>query len=165
MLLELNRLHRRTRPPGPLSRRRLGAIMVPNVGEVVALNRFLGRVVTGDMTLGLYKSPGTQVESDTLATYVPCTFTGYVTKPLVKTGWGVPATAGGAVSVPGVTSSTFGPSQQWVCGNTDAVNNVVTGATYVDTDSGILLASDKFATSRTLADTDTLTFTPRWEAD
>lgn len=139
---------------GRLQRRRMGAILVPNVGEVVTLNRMLGRVALADMSLELFKSTNTPAEGDVLGTYTKCDFTGYVAKTLTRTSWGAPAT------VSGTTSSVYA-AQVWTCG---ATGNTVYGALYIDADLTTLIASDLFATPRTLANTDTLTFTPRWES-
>lgn len=129
-------------------------ILVPDVGEVAALNRFLDRVAVQDMTLALFKSTNTPTEGDIFGSYTKCDFAGYVDKLLDKSLWNAPAT------VTGTTSSAY-PPQSWTC---NGAGNTVYGSLYIDGDLTTLLASDLFATPRVIANTDTLSFTPRWEA-
>ena len=129
-------------------------ILVTDVGEVAALNRFLGRITPGDMTLALFKSTNTPSEGDVLGSFTKCDFTGYSDLTLTKTSWGAPSTT------TGTTSSQYA-AQNWTCTGT---GNTVYGALYIDTDGTTLIASDLFATPRVIANTDTISFTPRWEA-
>ena len=139
---------------GRIKRRRMGAILVPDVGEVVTLNRMLGRVALADMSLELFQSTNTPTEGDVLGSYTKCDFGGYAAKPLARATWGA------ATTTTGITSSSY-PVQQWVC---SGGSNSVKGALYIDADLITLIASDLFATPRQIAITDTLSFTPRWEA-
>lgn len=155
--LLLRRLRENTFPISPyfahrLRRRRLGAIKVVEGGEVVALNRMLK---AANMTLELYKSTNSPLETDTLAQFTKADFAGYVAKTLVAATWP------NATTVAGVTSSSY-PVQSWVC---TGVGNTIYGALYLDTDGITLIASDAFSTPRVLANTDTLSFTPRWESE
>ncbi len=62
------------------------SIVVPNVGEQVALNEFLK---SGNLTLKLYSNNVTPGETDTAATYTEVSGGGYVAKTLVAANWSV----------------------------------------------------------------------------
>ncbi len=149
------RRHWRNERIRPNFRRRVGAILVPNVGEIDLLDKMLGRVSSEDMLLALFKSNTTPAEGDTLGTYTEADFTSYTQKTLTKTSWGAASNSSGTVS------STYA-QQSWTCG---ASGNTIYGALYIDTDTTTLIASDLFATARVLANTDVLNFTPKWQLD
>lgn len=137
---ELLRRHRR--------KNRLGALLVPDVGERELLDDMLN---ARDRTLKLFKVDVTPAEGDTNATYTVADFTNYVDKTLSGASWNAASTSSGT------TSKTYA-QQTWTCG---ASGNTIYGAYYLR--STTLAGVDKFATARVLADTDVLNFTPRWE--
>lgn len=128
--------------------RRLGALLVPDVGEVELLDDMLN---ARDRTLKLFKTNVTAAEGDTNASYTVADFTNYVDKTLTGASW-----AGASTSV-GTTSKLYA-LQTWTCG---ATGNTIFGAYYLR--STTLCGVDTFATARVLANTDVLNFTPRWE--
>lgn len=140
----------------PLRHRRIGALLVPDVGEVECLKRLLYQA-TADLTLKLYKTNVTPAEGDTHSSYTVADFTNYVNKTLTasQTGstWAAPSTSTG-------TSSTTYAAQSWTCG---ASGNTVYGY-WVQTADPILMWAELFATARTLASGDVLNLTPRLEA-
>lgn len=127
---------------------RLGALLVPDVGERELLDDMLN---ARDRTLKLFKVDVTPAEGDTTATYTVADFTNYVDKTLSGASWVAASTTSGT------TSKTYA-QQTWTCGTT---GNTIYGAYYVR--STTLCGVDKFAVARVLADTDVLNFTPRWE--
>lgn len=131
---------------------RLGAILVPDVGEVNLLDKMLEES-DEDTTLSLYRTDVTPAEADTLGTFTVANFTNFTAKTLVAATWAAASTSGG-------TTSKAYAQQSWTCG---ASGNTIYGALYIDADTTTLMASDDFATARVLADTDVLNFTPRWE--
>jgi hypothetical protein len=152
--------HQRFRPTNPyrrgrLQERRRGALVVPDVGEVVLLSRVL-YATPGDLTLKLFKNDVTPGESDTHATYTVADFTNYVDKTLTasQTGgtWAAPSTNTG-------TTSAAYAQQTWTCG---ATGNTVYGY-WVQTATPVCTWAERFATPRVLADTDVLNLTPRVE--
>lgn len=136
------------------------ALLVPDVGEVELLKRVLYEAPT-DVTLKLYQNDVTPAESDTAASYTEADFSGYSAKTLTASQtastWAVPTTA------TGTTSSEYGGGtpQSWTLSGT---SQTIYGYFWVNA-GGTLLLAEKFATARTLADTDTLELTPRVELD
>ena len=55
-------------------------LVVPNIGEELALKAFLNHTAGQNQTLKLYKNNITPGETDTAATYTESTFTGYSSK-------------------------------------------------------------------------------------
>lgn len=136
-------------------------LVCPDAGERKLLADLLG---TGNnWTLELYKADVTPAESDTLATYTVCDFTGYAAKTLTRAvaagNWGTPATN------TGVTSSQYnsGTPQTFTC--TGATGNTAYGYLVKDGVAGVLLWAEKFATARNLAENDTLSLTPTLQLD
>src|SRR5438105_11666260 len=145
-LLRRNRFRRAGQRQG----NRLGALLVPDVGERELLDDMLN---ARDRTLKLFKNNVTPAEGDTNATYTVADFGGYVDKTIAGASWNAASTASG------VTSKTYA-QQTWTCSVT---GNTVYGAYYVR--STTLCGVDQFATARVIADTHVLNFTPKWQLD
>jgi hypothetical protein len=146
---DLLRRHRYRRC-GRRSGNRLGALLVPDVGERELLDDMLN---ARDRTLKLFKNNVTPAEADTTATYTVADFGGYVDKTLAGASWNAASTASGT------TSKTYA-QQTWTCAGS---GNTIYGAYYIR--SATLCATDLFATARVIADTDVLNFTPKWQLD
>lgn len=154
--LSFRRFHRenmRNKRTGRVLRR--GSLVVPDVGEVLAL-KLLTYQAAADLTLKLFKTNVTPAESDTNATYTIADFTGYsnVTLTASQSGstWAVPSTSSG-------TSSTTYAQQSWTLSGTSQTiygYNILLSTT--------LFIAEAFATARTLADTDILKLTPALQA-
>ncbi len=135
------------------------AIVWPNVGEVEALKRLLYSDASAeDLTLKLYKSNTTPGETDVAGTYTEADFTGYSAETLTSSQsgstWEVPTTSG-------ATRSDYQTPLTWTCG---ASGNTIYGYFVIGATSGTLYFSERFASSYTLADTDTFTLNLGLEA-
>lgn len=135
------------------------AMVWPNVGEVEALKRLLySDAGAEDLTLKLFKSNTTPAETDTAGTYTEADFTGYSAETLTSSQsgstWEVPTTSGS-------TRSDYQTPLVWTCG---ATGNTIYGYFVIGATSGILYFSERFASSYTLADTDTFTLNLGLEA-
>jgi hypothetical protein len=134
---------------------RRGSLVVPDVGEVLALKRLTYQNVA-NLTLKLFKTNVSPAESDTNATYTIADFTGYSDVTLTDTQsgstWAVPTTSSG-------TSSTTYAQQSWTLSGT---SQTIYG--YNILESTTLFIAEAFATARTLADTDILKLTPALQA-
>lgn len=136
----------------------LGAILVPDVGEVELLKRLLyANSGSENGTLKLFKNNITPAESDVASTYTVADFTGYNNLTLTSTQsgatWGVPATSSGT------TTSTYATNMGPLT-NSGAAQTVY-GAYVVGATSTTLWFSDLFAAPRTLNTFDSITYTPR----
>jgi hypothetical protein len=72
----------------------VGALLVPDVGEVQLLKFALGVDASEDQKLCLFASNTTPAEGDTAGTYTLATGGGYGDKTLTKTSWSVSTTSG-----------------------------------------------------------------------
>lgn len=145
--------------PRSWKRLRRGALVVPDVGEVLFLKRCLYEAPT-DLTLKLFKTNVTPAEGDTHASYTVADFTNYVDKTLTASQaagtWAVPTTS------TGTTSSAYGGGspQTWTCG---ATGNTVYGY-WLQNATPVLALAEAFATARVLASSDVLNLTPGVQA-
>lgn len=64
-------------------------LLVPNVGEELALKNFLNHTAPQNQVLDLYTSNTTPAEGDTAATYTAATGGGYAQKSLTGSSWTV----------------------------------------------------------------------------
>lgn len=148
------------------------ALMVPREGDVQLLNDLLAGGSLENWSLRLFNSNITPAETDTAATYTAheTAFTGYAAKTLTRTigssTWNTPvsqAPSGAPAwsSRTQVGHSQYGSSpQSWTCSGTgDTIYGYfITGVT-----SGKLILAEAFASSRTLANGDSLSITPVFE--
>lgn len=148
------------------------ALLIPNEGEVQLLTDLLGGGTLENWTLKLFQSNTTPAETDTAATYTEANFTSYSAQTLTRTisasTWNTPASGSptgswasglGLSGETSVAESPYGSSaRSWTCGTT---GNTIYGYYIVGATSTKLIGAEKFATARTLANSDTLSFTPR----
>ena len=110
------------------------ALVVPNVGAVLALKNFLNHTAPQNQTLKLFKSNTTPGETDTAVTYTVADFTGYSDASLTGTSWTVteadPASAAYA--------------QQTFTSSAGSQNQNVYGYYAVQASSGILMFAERF---------------------
>lgn len=136
------------------------SLVCPNVGEVVLLTDLLGN--GNNWTLKLFKNDITPAETDTDATYTEADFTDYAAKTLTRSvsgsTWATPTTSSGTTS----SEYNSGTPQSWTCG---ATGNSIYGYYIVDAVAGTLLIAERFASTRVLAENDTLNLTPKIELD
>ena len=147
--------------------------LVPNEGDVQLLVDLLGGGALEDWSLGLFNAAVTPSETDTAATYTAheATFAGYARKTLTRsvspTTWNAPVlqAPSGAPAWSGRTQvghTQYGSTpQSWTCSGT---GDSVYGYFIVGATSGKLICAELFATPRTLANGDSLSMTPVFEA-
>lgn len=80
------------------------ALLVPNGGEVIALNYLVNKATPENLVLCLFKSNTTPAEGDVIGTYTEADFTGYANKTLAGASWTV---TGGAPSTASFALQTF----------------------------------------------------------
>jgi hypothetical protein len=145
------------------------AAIVPNEGEARLLLEILdGATTRENWTLKLFKNNVSPAETDTSASYTLADFTNVTTPTLTRTvvnasTWntitqGAPTGAWSAEA--SVAESTY-QQQTWTCG---ATGNTIYGYFIVGATSAKVILAEAFGTPRTLANGDTLNFTPRFGA-
>lgn len=149
------------------------SFIVPHEGSVQLLkDQFTGGTLE-NWSLRLFNSNITPAETDTAATYTAheATFIGYAAKTLTRSmgssTWNTPVSQAPSGSTPWSARSQVGHSQYgsapqvWTCG---ATGDTVYGYFITGVTSGKLILAEAFAAPRTLANTDTLSITPIFEA-
>lgn len=109
-------------------------LVVPNVGEGIALNNFLNKSAPENQTLKLYQNNITPGETDTAATYTEATFTGYASKALTGASWTITT---------GAPSSAAAAVQTFTSSADQALQNVY-GYFVVQTTAGTLMWAERF---------------------
>lgn len=134
----------------------LGTIVVPDVGEGIALQYIVNKDTPEDLVLKLYKSNTTPAETDTAATYTTADFTGYSNAPLTGASWSVTT---GAPSHADYAQQTFTSSAAQTAQD-------VYGYFMIRTTSADLMLAERFTDGPyTIAnDGDAIKITPRIEA-
>lgn len=132
-------------------------LVVPNIGEELALKAFLNHTAGQNQTLKLYKSNTTPAETDTAATYTESTFTGYASKSLTGSSWTVTQ---GAPS-----DATF--AQQTFTSSADQTAENCYGYFLVQASSGSLLWAERFTGAPFVIqnNNDAIQLTPKITAD
>ena len=110
------------------------ALVVPDGGEVVALNLLFNKVAGQNQVIDLYQNNWTPAETDTDASYTPANFPGYAAKNLIGADWTV---------TPGAPTQAVAPAQVWTC--TGATNQNIYGYKVKQVTSGILLFAERLA--------------------
>ena len=131
-------------------------LVVPNVGEVIALNLFFNKATPENQVLRLFATNITPAEIDTAVTYTEATGGGYANKSLTGASWTV---TGGAPSnaAAGVQTFTFtGPL---------TTNTTVFGYYVTQVTSGILMFAEAFASFTPTNNGDNIALTLNFTAD
>jgi hypothetical protein len=110
-------------------------LLVPNTGEVLALENFVNKSAPQNQTLKIYSSNTTPAETDTAATYTETTFTGYAAAGLTGATWGAAS--------PGAPSS-IAYAQQTFTSSAGSQNVDCYGYFIVQAVSGTLMWSERF---------------------
>lgn len=135
----------------------VGALLVPDVGEVQLLKFALGVDASEDQVLELFVSNTTPAEGDTLATYTVAAGGGYAAKTLTKTAWTVGTTGG--------TTSAEYAEQTFTFTGPLTTNTTIYGYLLKSATGGILLWQERAAATFVPANNgDTYKITPRIEA-
>ncbi len=127
------------------------SLVLPDVGEVCALDMWLSDASPEAQTLKLFQSNTTPAEGDTHASYTEATFSGYAAKALARATWNAASTASGT------TTKTY-PQQTWTVAG--ATSNTIYGYYVVKATAGTLLwVETLFVSGQLLQDTDQLKLT------
>lgn len=110
------------------------ALLVPNTGEVIALEALVNKTAPQNLVLKLYTSNTTPAEGDTAGTYTEATGSGYASITLTGASWG--AASAGAPSSIAYAQQTFT--------FTGALGNVY-GYFMVQASSGTLVLAERFS--------------------
>lgn len=130
-------------------------IMVPNVGEGLALKNFLNHTAPQNQTLKLFTNNITPAETDTDATFTECSITGYSAKSLTGSSWTI---------TEGAPSDAQYAQQTWTF--TGGFGATVYGYFVVQTTSGILMWAERDASPYAPANNgDQILLTPKITAD
>lgn len=128
------------------------ALVVPDVGETVLLDRLLKLTnVTDNYLLHLYKNNYSPISTSTLSSFTEADFTNYAAVTLTRSSW-----ASSTLNGSNKGESTYS-AQSWTCGVT---TNTVYGYYVTDSTNTNLLWAEQFGIARTLAQNDILSVTP-----
>lgn len=111
------------------------ALLVPNTGEVIALEALVNKTAPQNLVLRLYESNTTPAEGDTAGTYTEATFTGYSALTLTGSSWG--SAVAGAPSSIAYAQQTFTSSA--------AQSKTVYGYYLTQATSGTLVYAERFS--------------------
>lgn len=142
------------------------AAIVPNEGEVKLITDLLNGGTLENWTLKLFKTNVTPAETDTSASYTVADFTNYTSKTLTRSvnngvTWNTVASGSptGSWSAEASVAESAYQQQSWTCG---ATGNTIYGYWIEGATSAKVLLAEAFASSRVLANGDTLNLTPRF---
>lgn len=110
------------------------ALVIPNQGEVIALEALLNKTAPENLDLCLYQNDVTPGETDTEATYTEADFTGYSTIQLTAANWTV---------TPGAPTEAAYP-QQTFTSSADQTSQSIYGYYVKQRTSGKLVYSERF---------------------
>src|SRR5262245_11994216 len=113
------------------------ALKVPNQGEVIALELFVGKGTLLNLVLRLYKSNTTPADTDTEANYTEATFTGYGAQTMTPANW--VSTGGNPSNVTYNSQITFTSSAN------QTPSEAVYGYYFTQVTSGKLVWSERFS--------------------
>lgn len=132
------------------------ALMVPSVGELQLLDKMLGDALSTDedYILKLFQNNYTPDATDVTGSFTEASFTNYAARTLTRALWNAAAVNGTKAEASYGTA----PSS-WTAGVT---GNTIYGYWVEGAGSSDVLWSERFATSRVLADGDVLNITPKF---
>lgn len=132
-------------------------ILVPNVGEELALKNFLNHTAPQNQTLKLFSNNITPAETDTEATYTESAGGGYGSKALTGTSWTV---------TPGAPTEAAYAQQTYTFTGPLTTNPNIYGYFVVQAVSGILMWAERFTAFFTPTNNgDAVNVTPKITAD
>lgn len=131
-------------------------LVVPEVGEVIALKAFLNALAGQDQTLKLFATNVTPSETDTAGTYTEAAGGGYAAKSLTGTSW----------SFTSATPSFAQYAQQtYTFTGALTTNPTIYGYFAVQATAGTLLWAEAFASFTPANNGDQILLTPKITAD
>lgn len=127
-------------------------LVLSNVGELELLDKMLKDALAVDenYTLKLFTNNVIPDQSSVAGTFTEATFSGYVAKTLVRSGWSA------ATTVSNKAQSSYS-QQSWTCGLT---GDTIYGYYVIGETSTVLLWAERFASPRIVANTDILNVIP-----
>lgn len=131
-------------------------LLVPDVGEVIALKAFLNNTAGQDQTLKLFATNVTPAETDTAGTYTEAAGGGYTSKSLAGASWSFTA---------GAPSHADFAQQTWTFTGALTTNATVFGYYVVQASSGTLLWAEQFTSFTPANNGDQILLTPKITAD
>lgn len=133
------------------------AILVPNGGEVIALEYLVNKDAPENLILELFVSNTTPAEADVIGTYTLCTETGYSNITLTGASW---------TSTEGAPSDVAFAEQTFTFTGSPPAGQTIYGYLYKRATGGELVAVERAATSFTTANNgDQVKVTPAITAD
>jgi len=133
------------------------ALLVPDVGEDLALKALLNNTAGQDQTLKLFTNNITPAETDTAATYTEASGGGYAAKALTGANW---------VFTPGAPSNaTYNATQTWTFTGALTAGATVFGYFVIQTTSGKLLWAEAKPPFTPAVNGDNIAMTPAITAD
>ena len=111
------------------------ALVLPNQGEVIALEALVAKTAGQNLILKLYKNDITPGETDTETTYTVANFTGYSDQTLTASSWTTTPGAPSDVTYPQCTFTSTAGSQ----------NQPIYGYYLVQVTSGKLVWAERFS--------------------
>lgn len=128
-------------------------LVFANSGELLAIQWMLKATSTPeDLTLKLYKNDYVPVATSSTSDFTEADFTSYSAKTLSRATWQSPSTVSSKASIAYDTAP-----QTWTCG---ATGNTIFGYYVVGATSGTLIFAERFGSSRTLGNGDSLNVQP-----
>lgn len=127
------------------------ALLVPNVGEVIALKALLNNTAGQDQTLKLFATNVTPAETDTAGSYTEAAGGGYASKSLAGASWSFTS---------GAPSHADFAQQTWTFTGALTTNATVFGYFVIQTGSGTLLWAEAFSSFTPANNGDQILLTP-----
>jgi hypothetical protein len=131
-------------------------IMVPNSGEVIALNYLVNKAAPENLVYRLFTNNITPAETDTAASYTEAAGAGYAALNLAGANWSVTGSAPSTASY---------PQQTWTFTGALTTNGTVYGYYVTRAGTGDLVLAETFAPFTPAANGDNLKLTPSITAD
>lgn len=133
------------------------ALLVPNVGENIALSYLVGKTTTvRDLIYRLFATNVTPAETDTAGSYTEATGGGYASKTLTGASWTV---------TNGAPTSAAYAQQDWTFTGPLTTNGTVYGYYVTRATDGDLVLAEAFTSFTPTANGDKILLTPQITAD
>ena len=131
------------------------ALVVPNLGELLLLNRMLKLTsISASYILKLYKSNTTPDQNSGSNSFTEADFTNYTASTLTRANWNDSVTNGSSAA-----EASYNATLTWTCG---ASGNTIYGYWVEDSATSTVLWAERFSSSRVLASGDVLNITPKF---
>lgn len=128
------------------------ALITSNAAECALLDKMLKSALVSDENyiLKLFRNDYTPDDNYAAASFTEANFTNYAAKTLTRSAWA-------SAAVVSSKAQTSYATQSWTCGSS---GNTIYGMYVVGSSSGTVLWSERFGSTRVVADQDVLSVTP-----